>query len=137
MTEAEVRELLKICGGYDGASYGEPAVVTWADALDCAWVPNLGYEEALAAVLAHYERSPVRVKPDEVLRRVRDDRLEQVATVTGMPRMGVPPNDAYRQARADLEARNAARKGAARLGGAAKAAHEALNERIAARRGGQ
>ena len=50
----------------------------------------------------------MRVKPEDVLRRVRDDRLERVAVVTGMPRMGVPPNEAYREARAELEAKIAA-----------------------------
>jgi hypothetical protein len=110
MTEAEVRQLLKVCGEYDGTTYGEPAVATWTDALDNAFVPNLSYDEALCAVVAHYDRTPVRVKPQDVLQRIRDDRLEQVAPVTGLPRYGVPPNEAYRAARAELEAMNAARK---------------------------
>ena len=43
MTEAEVRELLRRCGDFDGTQYGEPAVVFWAEALACRWLPNLGF----------------------------------------------------------------------------------------------
>jgi hypothetical protein len=116
VTEAEVRELLNVCGEYDGTEYGEPAVVFWAEALDCRWLPNLAYDEALAAVLEHYQATPVRVKPGDVLRRVRDDRLVAVQPGGRMPRYGVPPNDEYRAAREALERRIETRRRAERGG---------------------
>lgn len=110
MTEAEVRELLAVCASYDGTEYGEPAVVAWRDSLDCPWVPNLSFDEALGAVGEHYRCSPVRVTPSDVLGRIRDDRAAQVAPAMGLPHMGVPPTAEYRKARAELDARNAARR---------------------------
>jgi hypothetical protein len=82
VTEAEVRELLNVCGEYDGTEYGEPAVVFWAEAPDCRWLPNLACDEAPAAAKiaslllgdrrpknpAAYCRKAIQSDPDPVAR---------------------------------------------------------------------
>lgn len=107
-----MRDLLEFCAYYNDRG-PLPSLEVWADGLDCAWVPNLSLDEAQAAVAEHYRCTPVRVTAADILQRVRDDRMA-AAHPGGMPRMGVPPNEAYRQARAELEARLAAATGAGR-----------------------
>lgn len=110
MTEAEVRELLTFTADcYDTTLNPETVLATWTDGLDNAFVPNLSLDEARAAVIEHYRCTPVRITAGDILKRVRDDRASTAAHLVPS-RYGVPPNEAYRQARADLEARVAAAK---------------------------
>ena len=111
MTPAETGELLEFCAGYDGHSWPPSAQDLWHDTLASPWVPNLSLDEARLAVAEYYRTSSRRITPADILRLVRDDRSSNASRLL-LPGGGVPPNEDYLRAKAELVAKVEARKAA-------------------------
>lgn len=108
MKPSETAKLLAFCAAFDQRTIGEADVLAWHQALESPWVPNMGLEEAQAAVIEHYRATSDRIAPAEVLKRVKDVRALTMSQL--MPKAeGVPPNEDYQQARARLDAHLATR----------------------------
>ena len=121
MKKSEAAQLLAWCAAFDQRTIGDADVLAWSEALSSPWVPNLGLEEAQAAVTAHYQATAQRIAPADILKRVKDTRALNMARA--LPKAeGVPPNDDWQQAR--IDPRLTSRKGR----DAALAAQEQLAE---------
>jgi hypothetical protein len=104
MKKSETATLLAFCAAFDQRTIGEADVLAWTEALSSPWVPNMGLEEAQAAVIEHYRATAARIAPADVLKRVKDTRALVMSQLA--PKVeGVPPNEDYRQARAEMNAR--------------------------------
>jgi hypothetical protein len=108
MKQSETATLLAFCAAFDQRTIGDADVLAWHEALASPWVPNMGLEEAQAAVIEHYRATADRIAPADVLKRVKDTRALNMARA--LPKAeGVPPTGDYQQARADLDAHLGAR----------------------------
>lgn len=74
MTRAETAGLLALCSAFDSRTIGDTDVLAWYDLL-----VNTPYDDAKAAVRAHYARESSRIMPADLLagvRQIRRDRLD-------------------------------------------------------------
>lgn len=76
MNRTEAAMLLTIASSYDDrrAEVTDDDAVAWAAAL-----PEVAFEQARAALVAHYRESTMRVMPADILRRVRIMRRDHIA----------------------------------------------------------
>lgn len=109
MTRDETVALLEMCAAYDGRQFGPGDADAWAEGLTSPWVPGMSLDEAQSAVVAHYRVTSQRIGVADVLKAVQQARVHEVPQSFPLRPQGVPPNEEYRQARAALEARLAAR----------------------------
>jgi len=103
MKKSETATLLAFCAAFDQRTIGDADVLAWTEALSSPWVPNMGLEEAQEAVIEHYRATSARIAPADVLKRVKDTRAVAMSQLAPKAE-GVPPNDDWRQARAELSA---------------------------------
>ena len=102
MERSDVAKLLAFCAAFDQRTIGDADVLAWHEALSSPWVPNMGLEDAQEAVIEHYRATSERITPADVLKRVKDTRA--VAMSRALPKAeGVPPNEDYLRARAELD----------------------------------
>jgi hypothetical protein len=110
MKKSDTATLLAFCAAFDQRTIGEADVLAWTEALSSPWVPNMGLEEAQAAVIEHYRGTSARIAPADVLKRVKDARAMAMSQLAPKEE-GVPPNEDWLQARAELNAHLATRQG--------------------------
>lgn len=66
MTRAEISRLLALAAGYDQRTTSDDDVKSWFDALGA-----LDAEDAMTAIIEHYQRSTARIMPADVWNRCR------------------------------------------------------------------
>src|SRR5215469_5851592 len=103
MKKSETATLLAFCAAFDQRTIGDADVLAWTEALSSPWVPNMGLEEAQAAVIEHYRGTSDRIAPADVLKRVKDTRAVAMSQLAPKAE-GVPANSDWRQALAELKA---------------------------------
>jgi hypothetical protein len=135
MKRSETAALLAKCAAYDQRTIGEADVEAWAEALDCPWVPNIGLEEALATVAAHYRATGRRIAPADVLQLVKEARALEASRLLPQGH-GVPPTDEFRQALSGLKERVAATTERLTGAEAARVQHEQFRKEQQAQRDG-
>lgn len=119
MNRQDIALLLAFCAAFDQRTIGEADVEAWHAALDCPWVPNMGREEAQAAVTEHYRATAERITPADIIKRVKDTRADRMSRAIPQAE-SAPPTAEYLEARAALDA--------ARHGGERKTPEEQARE---------
>lgn len=73
MTPEETGAILALCASYDARTVGKADVLAWHHAIG-----DLPYDDARAAVLAHYRDRRDRIMPADVRHRVKTIREERI-----------------------------------------------------------
>lgn len=104
MNRVEAAALLTIAASYDGRDVTEADATAWAAAL-----PEVGFEDAREATVAHYRDETAWLKPAHVLQRVRRARGKRLAVVA----LPVPPSSLADDPRLEAQWTRLARNGLA------------------------
>ncbi|GAA4680193.1 hypothetical protein [Nocardioides nanhaiensis] len=116
MNVSEAAAALSVCSSFDRRTVGEADAQAWAAAL-----PDVRFEDARDAIVAHYRETREWIMPADVLRRVRlvrRERLVGIAAPTPPAALADDPRAEQRWARV---ARNAIASGATEQEAAATA----------------
>jgi len=80
MNAEETGRVLAKCAGYDRRKPDDAVTVAWYQALG-----DLGYDDCIAAVIAHYTETTDWIMPAHIRNRVREARNQRIMDAGGVP----------------------------------------------------
>lgn len=98
MDRDEIIDLLTIAIAFDQRSLGEGDITAWGIALE-----GTGFEEARAAIIAHYREQARRIMPADIRQHVKQNQRPDAVPFAQLPRAEPDePNPDFLKAKAEL-----------------------------------